>query len=166
MRLASSSSSLSSVRTCVVRTSFVAAGTTGITNHTHHQNHHNLPNYTFAADITRQRSNTNNTAIQLLSTRRLSSSAIPEPKRLPPKKYVLPSNLTFDPRSQFVNMFDNFESHKPSGVTAVETAAAQPQSEAADDDTDSWYDENEDSDAEYDDDELFDDEGALLYPYQ
>ena len=151
----------STVPTSVVRTFFATTTT----------NSNLIHNYAFASEVSKQRNNSFINNINMKSSIRfLSSSPIPEPKVPPPKKYELPSNLTFDPRSHFLNMFEEQESSRSRGSTdgddtraSVESEAAQRQDEEEKDDN-SWYDENDDDDD--DDEELFNEEDALIYPYR
>ena len=156
----------------VVRTFLTSVGAS--TCQLRNNNHFHHP---FASEVSIQRSHQNHNNIKSATSRHLSSSPIPEPNIPPPKKYVLPSNLVFDPKSHFVHMFDNESSRnrvtdKPSRSTApgaaasVETEVAQREQEEDDDKDESWYDDEEDDDDDGFDEELFDDEDGLIYPYQ
>lgn len=143
----------------VVRTFF----TTITTNNLIHSSH------TFVSEVSKQRTNEYSNNNMKLSIRYLSSSPIPEPKIPQPKKFELPSNLTFDPRSHFLNMFEPESKRRVTDDTPLKTrtsvvadAAQQPEENETEED-DSWYDENDDDE---DDDELFDEEDALIYPYR
>lgn len=143
----------------VVRTFF----TTITTNNLIHSSH------TFVSEVSKQRNNEYSNNNMKLSIRYLSSSPIPEPKIPQPKKFELPSNLTFDPRSHFLNMFEPESKRRVTDDTPLKTrtsvvadAAQQPENDDENEEDD-WYDENDDDE---DDDELFDEEDALIYPYR
>lgn len=147
----------------MVRTFF----TTITTNNLIHSSH------TFVSEVSKQRNNEYSNNNMTLSIRYLSSSPIPEPKIPQPKKLELPSNLTFDPRSHFLNMFEPGSKRKVTDDTPLKTrtpvvadAAQQPEEDDEKED-DSWYDENDDDeDDDEGEDELFDEEGALIYPFR
>jgi large subunit ribosomal protein L4 len=97
------------------------------------------------------------------AVRHLSSSPLPDPRIPQPKKYALPSNLVFDPRSHFLNMFDK---DVPNDKTNVKPNSSVLQEVEDDNNEDGYYDDDIDDDDEDDDGELFDDEDALIFPYR